>query len=122
VLDATVTRIARDSGKIIGPVQRVAVVTALPDSLHQIKVLETIKEGTTVFALTPDEQRKAELMHKPDSRGDYAFSRALGAARDALRVHSRDDEAHELSCMSDIFVDLAAAMAGGSDVATATLP
>ena len=93
-----------------------------PDSLDQIKVLETIKEGTTVFALTPDEQRKAELMHKPDSRGDYAFSRALGAARDALRVHSRDDEAHELSCMSDIFVDLAAAMAGGSDVATATLP
>jgi predicted amidohydrolase YtcJ len=90
VLDATVTRRSR-SGDIIGPAQRVDVITALkamtiwpawqhfeektkgaietgkladfvildkdptaidPETLDQIKVVETIKEGTTVFQLT----------------------------------------------------------------------
>ena len=92
VLDATVTRRSR-SGDIIGPEQRVGVMTALkamtiwpawqhfeedtkgsievgkladfvvldknpldvdPETLDQIKVTETIKEGVTVFALATD--------------------------------------------------------------------
>jgi predicted amidohydrolase YtcJ len=87
VLDATVTRRSR-SGDIIGPTQRVDVVTGLkalttwaayqhleegskgsleagkladfailsadptavdPESIDQIKVIETIKEGTTIY-------------------------------------------------------------------------
>jgi len=90
VLDATVTRVARGSGRVIGPHQRVDVITALksmtiwsawahhedqakgsievgkladfailsrdpsqgdPNSIDQIKVTETVKEGKTIFRL-----------------------------------------------------------------------
>lgn len=100
VLDATVTRRTR-SGDILGPAQRVDVMTALkamtiwaayqqfeegskgsieagkladlvilsndptavdPDDIEAIKVTETIKEGATIFALTPEEIKKGELM------------------------------------------------------------
>jgi heat shock protein HslJ len=93
ILDATVTRRSR-SGDIIGPAQRVDVITALkamtiwpawqkheeatkgsiepgkladfvilsadptavdPETLDQIDVLETIKEGTTVYSKSDDE-------------------------------------------------------------------
>ena len=50
-----------------------------PNTIDQIKVTETIKEGSTIFRLTPAEQRKADLMLKPDRDGNYAFSRALQA-------------------------------------------
>jgi len=92
VLDATVTRRSR-SGDIIGPAQRIDVITALkamtiwpawqhfeeaskgsietgkladfvildkdptavdPETIDRIKVTETIKEGVTVFKLTPE--------------------------------------------------------------------
>jgi len=167
VLDATVTRRARGSGQIIGPEQRVDVITALkamtiwpawqhyeesakgsieagkladfvilsddptavnPDTLDQIKVVETIKEGETVFALTDEEQRKADLMHKPDSRGNYAFSRTLDAAaryhdlqglapdgRTLMSHHTHGDDSYGLSCMSEVFVEIAAAMVMSND-------
>jgi hypothetical protein len=53
-----------------------------PDTLDQLKVTETIKEGVAVFTLTPAEQRKADLMLRPESGGGYAFERFLagGAA------------------------------------------
>jgi predicted amidohydrolase YtcJ len=92
VLDATVTRRARGSGRIVGPEQRVDVITALkamtiwpafhhfeektkgslepgkladfailskdptavePTTIADIKVTETVKEGTTIFRLEP---------------------------------------------------------------------
>ncbi|MCV2360439.1 amidohydrolase [Paucibacter sp. TC2R-5] len=92
VLDATVTRRARGSGRIVGPEHRVDVITALkamtiwpayhhfeektkgslevgkladfallskdptavkPDTIAEIKVTETIKEGKTIFRLEP---------------------------------------------------------------------
>ena len=120
VLDATVTRVARGSGKIIGPDQRVDVITALkamtiwpayqhyeektkgsievgkladfvilsrdptrgdPNTIDRIKVTETIKEGATIFRLTAEEQRKADLMLKPDRNGEYAFARFLRRGR-----------------------------------------
>ncbi len=104
VLDATVTRVARGSGNVIGPDQRVDVVTALkamtiwpawqhyeenakgsievgkladfvilsrdptqgdPNSIDEIKVTETIKEGSTVFRLTAEEQRTTDLVLGP---------------------------------------------------------
>lgn len=118
VLDATVTRRSR-TGDIIGPDQRVDVVTALkamtiwpawqhfedkqkgsieagkladfvilskdptavaPETLADLKVIETIKEGRTIFAATAQEERRGELMLKPDAQGDYAFTRYLRAA------------------------------------------
>ena len=99
VLDATVTRRSR-SGDIIGPDQRVDVMTALkamtiwpawqhfeedakgsieigkladfvildrdpttvdPETLDQIKVIETIKEGVTVFDITDMKKSNASL-------------------------------------------------------------
>jgi len=170
VLDATVTRKARGSGRIIGPKQRVDVITALkamtiwpawqhheeaskgsieigkladfvvlsrdptkgdPNTIDQIKVTETIKEGVTVFVLTPQEQRRAELMHRPDGRGVNAFSRVLAFASAQGESHapvSPDDrsaerpaydaDSHAATCMSSIIVELAAAMAGGSGPAS----
>ena len=164
VLDATVTRVARGSGKVIGPDQRVDVVTALkamtiwpawqhyeektkgsievgkladfvilsrdptqgdPNTIDQIKVTETIKEGSTVFALTAEEQRRGALMLTPGSLGERAFGRALALAaghrnpeRAAGVEHAHDEESHGLSCQSDVFLQLAAAMAGAMDSAT----
>jgi len=162
VLDATVTRVARGSGKVIGPAQRVDVITALkamtiwpawqhyeektkgsievgkladfvilsrdptqgdPNAIDRIKVTETIKEGTTVFRLTAEQQRKAELMLKPDRRGDYAFARFLAAAaaqREAAAMPSFASRRllpetmapHDRSCLSDVLVDLVAAVIG----------
>jgi predicted amidohydrolase YtcJ len=127
VLDATVTRRSR-SGDIIGPAQRVDVITALkamtlwpayqhfeeatkgslevgkladfailsqdptavdPETLDQIRVTETVKEGATIFALTVDEQRRASLGYRPDERGANAVERLLAAGaryQDFLRL------------------------------------
>jgi predicted amidohydrolase YtcJ len=118
VLDATVNRVARGSGKVIGPHQRVDVITGLKamtiwaawqhaeekdkgsievgkladfvvlsrdptqgetKTINRIRVTETIKEGVTVFRLTPQEQRKAELMLRPTEDGRDAFARFLTA-------------------------------------------
>lgn len=118
VLDATVTRRSR-SGDIIGPDQRVDVITGLkamtiwpayqhfeeqrkgsievgkladllilsgdptaidPETIDQLKVVETIKEGETVFKLTDETRRQGGLMLKPDSAGRYAFNEFLRQA------------------------------------------
>jgi predicted amidohydrolase YtcJ len=100
VLDATVTRRARGSGRIVGAEHRVDVITALkamtiwpafqhfeektkgslengkladlvvlskdptavePNTIADIKVTETIKEGKTVFRLDPSQKASADL-------------------------------------------------------------
>lgn len=117
VLDATVTRRTR-SGDILGPAQRVDVLTGLkamtlwaayqqfeegskgsievgkladmvilsddptevpPDEIEKIQVTATIKEGVTIFALTPDEIIKGDLM-LPRGAPDVPFQRFLNAA------------------------------------------
>jgi predicted amidohydrolase YtcJ len=120
VLDATVTRRSR-SGDIIGPDQRVDVVTALkamtlwpayqyfeedqkgsievgkladlvilsddptavdPETLDQLVVAETIKEGETVYAAGEKEGR-LDYRPLPDGRDPYAdFLRQLAVNRD----------------------------------------
>jgi predicted amidohydrolase YtcJ len=149
ILDATVTRRSR-SGDIIGPAQRVDVITALkamtiwpawhkhedgskgsievgkladlvilsadptavdPETLDQIKVLETIKEGLTVFELTAEGQRRASLMAKPDRDGQSAFGRfVLAAAHPARNVDGQDP--HGSSCGCGFMSELAATLAG----------
>jgi len=150
VLDATVTRVARGSGKVIGPDQRVDVITALkamtiwpawqhyeekskgsievgkladfvilsrdptkgdPNTIDRIRVTETIKEGATVFKLTAEEQRKADLMLKPDGSGETAFSRFVRGGS----AHEHGGEAHGDSCMSPMLMQMVAAIIGASD-------
>ena len=126
VLDATVTRRSR-SGDIIGPAQRVDVMTALkamtiwpawqhfeedtkgsievgkladfvvldqdptaidPENLDQIKVVETIKEGTTVFKVS--ENNSDGTVFTPNHRSAIALTRAvLGAAGTSGHHHSQ---------------------------------
>ena len=114
VLDATVTRRSR-SGDILGPTQRVDVMTALkamtiwpawqhfeedtkgsievgkladfvildkdptavdPETLDQIQVIETIKEGVTVFQVKIA-GRVGSLL-QPGGASELAFTRAVG--------------------------------------------
>lgn len=99
-----------------------------PDTLDTRKVTETIKEGETLCALTVEEQRKAQLMNKPDSQGDYVFSNAMRTLAhgeecpvspfqskhlDVLRA--RDEGSHGTTCLSDVFVEIAAAMVMSND-------
>ena len=118
VLDATVTRRSR-SGDIIGPAQRVDVVTALkamtiwpayqhfeesqkgsikvgkladfvrlsddptavdPETLDTLEVVETIKEGETVYAATPETNKKSYLMLRPGRGGGDTFGQFLRRA------------------------------------------
>jgi predicted amidohydrolase YtcJ len=117
VLAATVTRRSR-SGDILGPWQRVDVVTALkamtiwsahqhfeeknkgsievgkladfailsadptaidPETLSELKVTESIKEGRTIFSLTAEQRRRGDLM-LPDGLKDDPFQRFINAA------------------------------------------
>jgi hypothetical protein len=162
VLDATVTRRARGSGRIVGPEQRVDVITALkamtiwrayhhfeeatkgslepgkladfavlskdptavePTTIADIKVTETIKEGVTVFRLTAEEQRKAELMLHPGRDGRDVFARFLTAAaascdlaqlpsylrRPAAVAHFAKAP-HDNACVAGVLGDLVLAM------------
>ncbi len=161
VLSATVTRVARGSGRVIGPDQRVDVMTALkamtiwpawqhfeendkgsleagkvadfvilsadptavdPATLSQLKVMETIKDGRTVFLLDEQSARKAALAAQPDS--GLAGLLQLGSIHqefNALPPAQRTAEAlerisahghQESGCAGTALMVLAAAMAG----------
>jgi predicted amidohydrolase YtcJ len=166
VLDATVTRRARGSGQVVGPHQRVDVVTALkamtlwpahqhfeesskgsivvgkladfavlsadptkvdPDAIDRIKVTQTIKEGRTIFRLDARQQRKAELMIRPDRDGNDPFARFLSATavyRDfaALPAYLRTPGAlshfiaapHDRGCVVSVLDELTSAMLASS--------
>jgi predicted amidohydrolase YtcJ len=128
-LDATVTRRTR-SGDILGPNQRVDVMTALkamtiwpawqhfeettkgsiekgkladfviltedptavdPDTIDQIKIAETIKEGVTIFTASPDKLKKTGRDAKTVSRGfsQHLLRNAIsGACRKSARPPS----------------------------------
>jgi len=147
VLDATVTRRSR-SGDIIGPEQRVDVMTALkamtiwpawqhfeegakgsietgkladfvildkdptsvdPETLDQIKVLETIKEGVTVFDITDMKKSSASL--RPGNASELAFTRAVSM----IDSHTGHRHYHEPGnvCLCGAMARLTAIIAGG---------
>ncbi|UZJ40515.1 amidohydrolase [Prosthecochloris sp. SCSIO W1101] len=152
VLDATVTRRTR-SGKILGPEQRIDVMTALkamtiwsawqhfeedskgsievgkladfvildkdptvvdPETLDQVNVTETIKEGVTVFNLA--ESRKAVACPQPGNRSELAFSRAITVLADDAGHHNHDhDHAHGNPCFCGAVSMITAAIAGGEE-------
>jgi predicted amidohydrolase YtcJ len=137
VLDATVTRRARGSGNIIGPDQRVDVITALkamtiwpayqhfeeatkgslepgkladfvilsqdptavkPDTIADIKVTETIKEGKTIFTRKADRASRASADITP---------LLLAFAPDHEHQHAGG------ACPSEAILAIAEAMAAG---------
>ncbi|MEN8692853.1 MAG: amidohydrolase [Desulfobacterales bacterium] len=147
VLDATVTRRSR-SGDIIGPEQRVDVMTALkamtiwpawqhfeedakgsieagkladfvildkdptavdPETLDQIKVLETIKGGVTVFDIKDMKKSSAGL--QPGGESELAFTRAVSMI-DYHAGHRHHHE-HGSGCLCGAMARLTAIITGG---------
>ncbi len=160
VLDATVTRRTR-SGDILGPAQRVDVLTGLkamtiwaayqqfeenekgsiepgkladlvilsadptavdPDTIDQIRVTETIKDGETIFTLSADEVKKGELM-LPGGTGDTPFQRFLNRAalyRDIARsgrpplsrafMRAMAEAPHDYGCVTRLLDDMVASV------------
>jgi predicted amidohydrolase YtcJ len=153
VLDATVTRRSR-SGDIIGPEQRVDVMTALkamtiwpawqhfeedakgsievgkladfvildrdpttvdPETLDQIKVTETIKEGVTVFSLA--EIKKAGVHLRPGDRSELAFTRAMFfMAGNTSAGHRHKDHVHNDLHLCGAISQIAAAIGRGAGI------
>jgi len=149
VLDATVTRRSR-SGDIIGPDQRVDVMTALkamtlwparqhfeekskgsievgkladfvildkdptavdPETIDQIKVVETIKEGVTVFDIT--NMKNASGSIRAGGAEGLAFARAMVATA-SQRGHTHE-KAHGDGCACSAMTQLAAIIAGAKE-------
>ena len=147
VLDATVTRRSR-SGDIIGPAQRVDVMTALKamtiwpawqhfeedtkgslevgkladfvildknpleidsEDLDQIKVVETIKEGVTVFDI--EDMKKASASLEPGGISELVFTRAILLA--SLAPNQGHHDYSQGNCYCNALSRIAAAMAGG---------
>jgi hypothetical protein len=94
-----------------------------PTKIDEIKVTETIKEGTTVFKLDAQEQRKAALMSRPGGDGSNAFARFLtvqAESRDLARAPSfavppgggrfAFSAPHDKACVLAVMDDLLSAM------------
>jgi hypothetical protein len=94
-----------------------------PNTIDRIKVTETIKEGKAIYTLTAAEQRKAELMIRPDAQGRNAFAQALVAMagqREAAALPAEWQRsglvrygaarAHDKACVTAVLDDLVAAM------------
>jgi hypothetical protein len=144
VLDATVTRRARGSGTIIGPDQRVDVITALkamtiwpayqhfeeaskgslepgkladlvilsadptavkPDTIADIKVLETLKEGRSIYTRPANARASAGQASAP-------LVAAFLRAADPHGSHNHGPDAPP--CPSDSMLRLADAMIGAA--------
>jgi predicted amidohydrolase YtcJ len=169
VLDATVTRRARGTGRVVGPQHRVDVMTALKamtiwpayqhfeedrkgsieigkladfvvlsadptkvptTTLAQLQVTETIKEGATVFRLTPQEQKKAALSGGVDRGSGNGFSRFLtqmAVSEDLANLPPYlqrqgtiayfQSAPHDPSCVSRALLTLVATMTGEGPLA-----
>jgi adenine deaminase len=85
-----------------------------PEKIDQIKVVETIKEGETVFAATPEENRHAELMIRPGSEAESSFANMLTLASmssDAAHTVTHK-QSHAAGCLHNGILD---ALASGLD-------
>ena len=98
-----------------------------PETLDQLKVLETIKEGETVFTLDEKASAQAGLMMAPgNERHGAAFSRFLQAAathRDFLSLPEKlqtpvsmrmlAKSSHRKACLTSVMSDFVAAVVDG---------
>ncbi len=163
VLDATVTRRSR-SGDIIGPDQRVDVITGLkamtmwpayqhfeeatkgsievgkladlviltddptavdPETIDQIRIAETIKQGETIYAATPAQLKKASLSLPGGGNADPfgSFMRAYAAGREFATLPPKHQTElnkliamrapHDAFCIGPVMAELTQAMLPG---------
>jgi predicted amidohydrolase YtcJ len=97
-----------------------------PETLDQIKVAETVKEGETIYAATPEQLRKAGLLD-PGGNGDSPFSSFLRAAaadrefrllpekRQTPRNRAMLARAmHNSACLGPVMAELTGAIVAGS--------
>jgi hypothetical protein len=87
-----------------------------PETLDQLQVFETVKEGVSVFRLSDEGERSARLTVRPDRHGETAFGRfivAAGHAGGGASAHG----SHAGSCGCGFVAELAAAMTGSSGTA-----
>jgi predicted amidohydrolase YtcJ len=119
-----------ETGKLADLVILSADPTAVdPETIDQIKVLETIKEGKTVFALDAEQQKKGDLMF-PGGKIDGAFSgllrkaaverefRALPRARQTPTNRKVIANAmHNNGCVYPVLTELQQAMLDGARAA-----
>ena len=93
-----------------------------------MKVVETIKEGATVFALTEEKKKQGDLMLKHDRFGNYAFSNFLREAAiqnefSALPPSQQSPFAkmvlrsgtHDGSCLGPVMSAMIAALVSGAE-------
>jgi predicted amidohydrolase YtcJ len=95
-----------------------------PETIDQIKIVETIKEGTTVFALSDAERKKATSGTQPQRQEGQTLSNALLAVARAkpftdlgLAVPEGDTSPGCNTCLCVFITDLMGAMASGTPVA-----
>lgn len=92
------------------------------DTIDEILVMETIKEGKTIFALTEAEQPQAHRLNRPGGRGDSAFSQFVRKASHFAHAdpgcdhHACEEHAvlHASSCGCAFIAELAGLIAHAS--------
>ena len=80
-----------------------------PENLDQIKVVETIKEGVTIFDI--DDMKKVSASLEPGDASELAFTRALLLA--SLASGQGHHDYSQGNCYCNAISRIAAAMAGG---------
>jgi predicted amidohydrolase YtcJ len=95
-----------------------------PETIDQIKIVETIKEGTTVFAISDAERKKATSSTQPQRQEGQTLSNALLAVARAkpftdlgLAVPEGDTSPGCNTCLCVFITDLMGTMASGTQVA-----
>ena len=98
-----------------------------PETLDQLKVVETIKEGVTIFSLEEEVGEQAGLIDGlPGARSGEAFSRFLQAAatyRDFISLPQKlrtpmslkllSKSPHQKACVASVMSDIVAAVVEG---------
>jgi hypothetical protein len=90
-----------------------------PDTIDQIKVVETVKEGATVFTLAAEGGKQAALGLQTGGPGELAFARALAVVAEHDENSETADTGHAhgpqaMPCLCGFMSRLAAAMANGT--------
>ena len=80
-------------------------------TIDTIKVVETIKEGVTVFDIAS--LKKAGASIQSGGAGELAFTRAMASTASHLGHH--DDHAHGGGCLCGAMSQLAAIIAGAEE-------
>jgi predicted amidohydrolase YtcJ len=84
-----------------------------PENIDQIQVVETIKEGVTIFDIAS--LKKAGASIRSGDAGEIAFTRVMAAAATHLGHHHEHEEEHGGGCLCGAMSQLAAVIAGQAE-------